>query len=333
MKREERAALLYRVARLHYEEGLKKNAIAQVIHQSPTQVTNLLREAKRKGIVRIEIELPKLQVLQDRLKREFNLHEAIVIPYEADLPALLRQLGRAGADYFDTNVKDGMSVALGGGYLMYEMVSELPDRIRDIQIFPAAIMGRGPVISHIDPMTLVSLLWARSGRLNEHAHYVTVTPLDKAGSRSEVAKHYKRLLQKAKVQSLFEAAQSVEWVFASIGGLNPDESYVKATQFVTRNLFHEMKFEEAELNELKNAGVVGDIIYSFFDARGNANISWSVIPSLGIPHLKNMSMDSQKRVVVIVGSYKMQALKAVLLGKLCNVLITDARAAETLLKR
>jgi DNA-binding transcriptional regulator LsrR (DeoR family) len=41
-----------------------------------------------------------------------------------------------------------------------------------------------------------------------------------------------------------------------------------------------------------------------------------------------MVADPKSRVVVIVGSYKLQALRAVLRGKLCNVLITDAEAAE-----
>jgi DNA-binding transcriptional regulator LsrR (DeoR family) len=48
--------------------------------------------------------------------------------------------------------------------------------------------------------------------------------------------------------------------------------------------------------------------------------------------LRQMAQDIPNRqVVVIVGNYKRKALRAVLKGRLCNVLITDRIAAQSLL--
>jgi DNA-binding transcriptional regulator LsrR (DeoR family) len=331
MKAEEKIARVYKVARLYYEEGLKKNQISELIGITAPHVANLLKEARNRGIVKITIELPRLYVLQEKLKKRFGLREVIVIPYERDISVLLKQLGQAAAEYFDDTVKDGGSVALGGGYLMYEMIAKLPQQKRDVHIYPAAIIGRGPTITHIDPTALVTLLWVKSHRLPEHAHYVTVTPLDQEGTTRDLQRHYKALLKKASVQELFKKLLTVDCLFASIGALNPNPDYVSATQFATRNLIHELKFDAAEIDNLRKNGVVGDIVYSFFDQQGNAVRRYDLAASIGIDALRTMAADPSKHVVVVVGSYKIEALRAVLQGRLCNVLVTDMRAAELLL--
>jgi DNA-binding transcriptional regulator LsrR (DeoR family) len=120
----------------------------------------------------------------------------------------------------------------------------------------------------------------------------------------------------------------VDIVFASIGALDVNPEYRAATQYVTKNLLKEVKLSE---QDLRDQGVVGDIIYSFFDAKGKTKPAWNIFLSLGVDFLREMAAATDKKVVVVVGSYKMDALKALLQGKLCNVLITDGYAAESLI--
>jgi hypothetical protein len=209
------------------------------------------------------------------------------------------------------------------------MINALPDQRRDIDIYPAAIIGRGPVIAHIDPMILVTLLWAKSGREQGRAHYVTVLPPEKGSTREEVQKEYKQFHKtRKKVSELFEQMKDVDVVFASIGGLEVSSEYRSATSYATKNLLGEMSLTE---EDLRAEGAVGDIAYSFFNEKGETKPEWNFFLSLGVKHLKQIAADPNKRVVVVVGGYKIAALKAVLRGKLCNVLITDAQAAETVL--
>jgi DNA-binding transcriptional regulator LsrR (DeoR family) len=329
MKKEDRLALLYKVAQLHYEEGMKKYEIGNIVRQSPTQVANLLKEAEEAGIVRIRVTLPRLKTLQEKLKSKFSLRDVVVIPFESNCPALLKMLSQAAAEYFDDKVSDGSKVGLGGGYLIYEMVNLLPERIRDLKIFPAAIIARGPEIGHIDPMTVGTLLWAKSGHLKQRAHCVTVTPLDRPANLSQLRKHYQELMRNNIVKDLLESMKTVDWLFASIGGLDADEAYVAATNYSTRNLLSEIQLDDANL---RKEGVVGDIVYSFFDRDGNTKPQWNAVATLGVNQVKLMAADPTKRVVVVVGGYKLRALQAVLRGRLCNVLITDAGAAELILE-
>jgi len=326
-----RKSLLYKVARLYYEEKLKKFQIARLIDCSATQVANLLREAEDDGILRIEVCLPRLERLRLDLIHRFDvLKDAIVIPHETVHSVLLRLLGKAAAEYFDVHVGAGARVALGGGFLVYELISSLTDKKRDVDAFPLALIGQGPDISHIDPMIVLTMLWAKSGRLPNRAHYMTILPPENVGSLPEVKKHYDQLRKSnKKIRELLEQITKVDFAFASIGGMEVDQGYQQATQDKTQNMLSVWGIEK---NDLREKGVVGDIAYSFYDTDGQqTRPEWDPTPSIGVKGLQRLAADPQKRVVVVVGGYKITSLRAALRGRLFNVLICDEITAEALL--
>lgn len=327
----ERLSLLHKVASLYYEKGLKKYDIANEIKQSPTQVGLLLKEAVETGIVKIEVNLPRFTSLQEKLKRAFSLQDAIVVPSDRDINVVLQNLSKATAEYFEKNVSDGKKVAVGGGYLTYRMIEQLENKERDIDIYPTAIIGRGSIITHIDPIVLVTLLWTKSGHPYAKAHYVTVTPPSSRASELEIRKHYTALQKHEKLKSLLEEMEQVDFVFTSVGSLDPDKEYLAATKKKSQNLLDELNLTK---EKMKDEGGIGDIAYSFFDAEGRSKPDWSIFPNIKIDRLREMAKDSKKRIVITVGNYKIDSLRAVLKSeKMCNVLITDATAAATLMKK
>jgi deoxyribonucleoside regulator len=328
MKDKDRLALLYRVASMYHEQGLKKFQIANAINQSATQVANLLKEARDAGILRIKVDLPRVQVLERKLKSQFGLHEAVVIPSDRDLSALLKNLGRAAAEYFEQIVPSFKKIALGGGYLMYEMIAHLPDRRRDIDIYPAAIVARGPTVTHIDPLTLVTLLWAKSGHEQGRAHYITVTPPEPNLGLKRTQDYYRQVLRNKRAKELFDSMIKVDAVFASVGGFDTDPAYAAATRYTSKNLLEELNLQDSMLTR---SPAIGDIAYSFFDNEGKTKREWNFVPSVG-SHLKQISSTPGRLVIIVVGGYKQKSLTAVLRGAICNVLITDADAAEEVLR-
>jgi len=331
LSNEERLNLLYRVATMYYHEGMTKAKIAGILSQSATHVANLLEEAKRKNIVTINVNVPTAQNLALGLKTRFpHLKEVVVVPFDRDCSDLLKQLGEAAAAYFEEMVTAGARIALGGGYLMFEMISQLPSRDRDIHIYPVAIMGRGPTIAHIDPVTLVTLLWAKSGRGKGRAHYVTVTPPDKE-TRESIVDHYEKLESTKKLRDLFSEIESVDFLFLSVGGLDADPEYVSIAQNGSQNLVLEMAGVTKE--ELKVEGAIGDIGYCFFDRDGKGRREWKIGNTLTLDKLRSLSETSDKRVVAVVGAYKMKSLEVIVNNRFCNVLITDSRAANSLLNQ
>jgi deoxyribonucleoside regulator len=325
---DERLRQVLKVAHLFYEEEMTKTDISHEIRASTTQVARLLAEAREQGYVRIEFRPPRLYDLGERLKGKFAwLREAIVISYAEDLSFLRRMLGQAAAEYFAASVPSGARVALGGGDTMYEMVMALPREERDISLVPTAIIDTGPVLTHIDPTVLLTILWARSGRRPGRAHFATGLPPNKPLSRQKIKEEYEEFCRRRAVQAVLAEMKRADFMFASLGCLRPDPDYAQLAPRPHQYLLENLRLTEAALIK---EGVVGDLNYSFFDERGQTAPDWNIFPSLGVDQTREM-VKAKKQVVVAVGRYKLPALKAALKGRLFNVLITDEMAARDLL--
>jgi deoxyribonucleoside regulator len=325
---DERLRLVLKVAYLFYEREMTQTDIAREIEASTTQVARLRAEARAQGFVRVEFSPPKLQELGERLKGKFDcLRDAVVVTFSEDLAFMRRMIGKAVAQYFEENVRDGAIVALGGGDTMYEMVMALPQEERDIRLVPTAIIDTGPVLTHIDPSVLVTLLWVRSGRKPGQAHFATGLPFHKPLSRQKVREEYEEFSRRRAVQDVLSEMGRADFMFASLGCLRPDPDYEKLAPRPHRSLLENLKLTEEGL--LKE-GALGDINYSFFDADGTTVPEWNVFPALGVTEVRAL-VKAQKTVVVAAGRYKLAALRAALVGRLFNVLITDELAAQALL--
>jgi DNA-binding transcriptional regulator LsrR (DeoR family) len=210
---------------------------------------------------------------------------------------------------------------------MYEMVMALPQEARDNKLVPAAVIDTGPVLTHIDPVVLVTLLWVRSGRLPGRAHFATGLPMNKPLSRQKVREEYEEFSHRKAVQEVLAEMKRADFLFTSLGCLKVDSAYEKLAPRPHRYMLENLKLTEAAL--LKE-GAVGDINYSFFAEDGTTAPEWNIFPALGVAQAQAM-VKAQKTVVVAAGRYKTAALRAALRGRLFNVLITDELAAKELL--
>ncbi|NOT60724.1 MAG: hypothetical protein HOP19_10940 [Acidobacteria bacterium] len=326
---EDRLRQVLKVAHLFYEKEMTKTEISHEIRASSTQVARLLAEAREQGFVRIEFSPPTLHDLSERLKRKFDwLKDAIVVSSAEDLAFLRRMIGKAAAQYFETAVSDEATVALGGGDTMYEMVMALPTTTRNVRLVPAAIIDSGPVLNHIDPAVLVSLLWVRSGRQAGRAHLATGLPFNRPLSRQKLKEEYDEFSRRKAVQEVLAEMKRADFLFTSLGCLKADAAYEQLAPRPHHYLLENLRLTEAGL---AREGVIGDLNYSFFDANGSTAEQWNVFPALGVAAVQQMVV-AQKTVVVAAGKYKLAALQAALRGRLLNVLITDEQAAAALLR-
>lgn len=325
---EDRLRQVLKVAHLFYEQEMTKTEISHEIRTSSTQVARLLAEAREQGFVRIEFSPPKLYDLSEQLKRKYDvLQDAVVVSYAEDEAFLRRMIGKAAAQYFEATVELNSLVALGGGDTLYEMVMALPQTERDIRLVPAAIIDSGPVLTHIDPTVLVSLLWVRSGRQAGKAHYATGLPSNRPLSRQKLKEEYEEFSRRKAVQEVLVEMKRADFLFTSLGCLGADSNYQKLAPRPHRYLLENLRLTETGL---QREGVIGDLNYSFFDANGATAPNWNIFPALGVDAVREM-VEAKKTVVVAAENYKLPAIRAALKGRLLNVLITDEQAATALL--
>jgi deoxyribonucleoside regulator len=325
---DERLQQILKVAHLFYEREMTKTEISHEIRASSTQVARLLAEASEQGYVRIEFSPPKLYDLGEQLRSKYGwLQAAVVVSYADDLAFLRRMIGKAAAQYFESAVEPGATVALGGGDTMYEMVMALPQEARGNKLVPAAIIDTGPVLTHIDPVVLVTLLWVRSGRQSGHAHFATGLPMSKPLSRQKIKEEYEEFSRRKAVQEVLAEMKRADFLFTSLGCLEAAPAYEKLAPRPHKYLLENLKLTEATLVK---EGAVGDLNYSFFAEDGTTAPEWNIFPALGVEQAQAM-VKARKTVVVAAGRYKLPALQAALKGQLFNVLITDELAARELL--
>src|ERR1035437_1291091 len=320
---------------------LTKTEIANRLGTHTTQVSRWIDEAFERNIVRLCYDPPRAVALEQDLTRHFGLRRAIIVPNGGNYELTRRQRGQATAHYFDEQVKHHSTVAISGGTALYEMAIALPTRDRNIDIYPAAIIGRGPTITHIDPGVLVSIIWAKSGgrpptrtgdrRSRAQAHHVTVlpyspTPMPETGTKginaraASIRKEREALLNLPIVRQVFEGMQNADIVFAGCSPVDIMQEYSQFTHYSTINLVNALG---VSADWLKQSKVVGQIASSFVDASGTPVPECEFFLSIGADRLRQMAADESKQVVLTAGEYSDHALRAAMNGKLCNVLIAD----------
>lgn len=338
-----RSEQLLRVARLYYENNLSKTAIADKLKLSVTHIARLLDEAKDAGVVKIEFNGPRHETLARNLVKRYScLREAIVIGTESDYLLQTRTLAKAAAEYFDdylshhrrTNVKVGLS----GGQTVFEFVKALPERRRNITLYPTTILGRGAtIVKHFDPIASLMVLWGKSGYRRDGLFLVTVTPLEKKSdgqtppterplSPEEIRSELDDLLKRRKVSSVYKAMAEVDLIFASLRQIGLPTKTTERMGATALDLLEDLGVQERHLK-----GAVGDLNYSFIDERGESRPEWRLFLSLQADQLRSIAKNPSKRVVIIAGQHKRRILRAALRGGLLNVLITDELTATALL--
>jgi deoxyribonucleoside regulator len=317
--REHKNDLLLECARLHYVDKLNKTQIAARLQISGTHVARLLREAEEAGIVEITVRLPAdHDKLEAELRERFGLHAVKVVDYSDDYEHLLKNLGRGGAALFEEicQIRWAARVGVGGGITLYEVVEALETKPRQIELYPLALVGRGPELEHVDSVFLVTALYFKS-RPGAKAFVVGVPPLPQ--SRAKAQKFTADLLNEIdEVREVHQAARDVEVAFVGLNALPPDRGMLK--EFTKVGL---------DLKALKAKGAVGVINYSHFDGRGQQIGEYFL--SVSVQDLKDMARNAEKKVVVVAGGlHKFEAIKVGLTHKMFNALVTDHRTARML---
>lgn len=310
-----RRDLLVACARMFYEERRTKSQIAKEFSVSNTQVKRLLDEAAKLGIVRISIvEHTGYTQLEQELESKFRLRRAVVTGSSTNYEQQKSLLGTAAADLFMRSVREEMNVGVGGGSTLKAMVDHIPLDSRSIHVAPMALVGRGPILEHVDSAFLASLLCYKSAP-KARASVVGMLPLpaDQVEQDQFIAMIRAHVPE---VQQVLDQARASTLCFVGLGG---SLSAPELAPLLARS---------SGGRAVRKAA--GGINYNYFDSNGSQVLS--VFATVSIPELRAMSADPEKMVVLVAGGgHKIKALQIALISRMANALVTDERAALRLL--
>jgi DNA-binding transcriptional regulator LsrR (DeoR family) len=303
-------SLAIRAAWLHYAGGLTQAAVAKRLGVTGVKAHRLIARAVAEGVVKVSIDgaIVECAVLEDRLCQRYGLAFCEVAPDLGEDGLPFRALGLAGASFLRREIERGEHsvIGLGHGRTLASAVDQLPRFDANGTRFVSLLGGLTRHYS-ANRHDVMHRLAERTGA----QAYVLPVPFF-ANSESDRAV----LLNQPGVAEIFDLANGADLKFVGMGTVDP------GAQLVASGMI-----EPREIDEIRAAGGVGEMMGHFFDAEGR------VLETTLSARTLSASLDEpgdSRTVLIAGGEDKVEAVRAALKSGRLRGLITDEVTAAVL---
>jgi len=310
----ERTQLLIDVATLYYEQGLTQEQVAGSLGLSRSNVSRLLTEARKRGIVEIRVRHAQqtAPALEAQLTERFGLKGAhVMVTRTTDRAMILREVGAKAAEQLRYLLRSNTFLAMGWGRALYETVNAFrPSPVQNVHVVQM-MGGIGAFNPAIDGAELARKL---AEALGGQFHYL------RAPFAVESHAVRQALLREVEISTVLEMVRQAELALTGIGSVRPELSGLARAGYVS----------EDDLRAFEQAGAVGDICGRYFTARGE-------ICELGL-HQRVITVDppSLRHIgcVMAIAAWveKAPAILGALRGGYVDILVTEDAAAMEILR-
>lgn len=304
------AQLQTRAAWYYFIGGLTQQEIADRLGLTRLRVNKIVGQARADGLVRIEIQMPfaSCVALEEKLKARFALDEVSVVPTVPDPDTQQQVIGEAAGLMLEPLLKDGIGLGVGWGRTLREAARRMRSH-RHPSSWVTSLMGgltRGSGTNTFEVATEFARL------LGAECYYVAA-PIycPSVESRSTLLTHYG-------LAEVMRRAREANIALLACGDLS-SRSLLASTNIVSENI-----------DELRAAGAVGDILGTFLDEYGRA-----------VNHPLNqrvMALNPQElkaypvSILASGGIGKLTIIRGILNARYIRRLVTDESVAEALLQ-
>jgi deoxyribonucleoside regulator len=304
--------ILTKIAVLYYREGLTHEEISRRLGVSRQTVGRNIERARREGLVEIQIKSPLLFAaeLETSLEKEFGLKEVLVVsPAVEGEDGVKEALGMAGAEYLERRISSGDTLGISWGSTILEVGRQLKPvkcaNITIVQLNGSMDVGRYSTRAEY----MVDLVAEAFG-----AQMVTCSaPM--LVDRPEILES---LLSDSRVSAALNIARSANVAIFGVGNVTKSSSPYKVGYY-----------DQKVLERAQRDGAVGEICGRFYDGSGRPCSPLLDGRTLAV-ELENLKQKPLS--IAIAGSpQKIEAIRGMLRGQFCNVLITDEETAKALL--
>ncbi len=307
-------SLITEICRMYYLDNLNQNQISSELRISKSTVSRLLQDGRKKRIINFYIKNSedRLNDLEDRIKKNFSLKEAIVVSDESvvSIESLKKKVAMAAALSLQRRIREGDIIAVSWGTTLSEVANSLGSSIiPNIKIIPlvGGIDITGKDIQSNDIARRISKAFGGE-------YYLLNAPVFVSNSET------KRALEKEKsIQTVIDKAKSAYMAIVGIGTPKESSTMIKRGYLSVE-----------ELTELSSMGVVGDICTDFYDIQGN------ILKTSFHDKMIGLGIEELKRHIpflmgVACGDDKKEAILGALRGKHVNAIVTNKKVAEYVL--
>lgn len=304
--------LSVRAAWLHYAGGYTQADVAKKLGVSNLKAHRLITRANKDGLVKVYIDgdVSECVVLENQIAMAFDLEYCEVVPDLDEVGLPLRALGIAGSQYLKRVLEneDTPSIGIGHGRTLAACVNCLPK-------------------TSAANKTIVSLLGGFSRTFSANPHDVIHQLAEKTGASAFVMPipffvntidNKAIILEQFGIGEVLELARTTSLKVVGIGSVDNDASIVASVMV-----------ESAEMEAVKGAGGVGELLGHFYNARGELVETDLSDRTMG---LASKDLNEANVLAVAGGKTKVHAINAILNSRLLRGLITDERTARAIIK-
>ncbi len=306
--------LMVQVAEKYYVDQMTQAQIADMYDISRSTISRLLSRARDEGIVRIQIVRPQIRhaSLEDRLRTQFGLGEAIVITaqqWPTQSHEVRHLVGTEAAQFVDPLIKANMLVGVGRGRTLAELAFGLSKlaTLRNITLLQLLgdidirhSLARGAEITRV--------LCEGYGGTGYFLNAPALVP-DRQFAHL--------LMQSSNIQQVSNLYERLDLAIVGIGALHN-------SPLVLAGLL-----SEPEIQRLASADAVGDICGHFYTVDGK--VVDDAYPGVSIGISWQQLLACPQVIVIASGGEKVAPILGLLRIHMIDVLVTDERTAEKVL--
>lgn len=301
--------LLARIAYLYYKNDMTQQQIANQTGLSRPKIVRLLQEARRSGIVRIEIlqKLPIEEEIALDLQRFFGLQRAIVVRTEESLAQTLESIRRAVATVIVDELQNVKSI----GFSYSRTVGNIEDYIYiGSETYDVAVCDlMGAMIGFSVPYGPAADVARRIGGT---FYPISAPIMALEGNGTEV------YLADPNLRRSMQEAGDIEFAVVGIG------------DSTTQNILYRSGYiTEETVNNMRRQGIVGEMCVRFFDANGMRVESEFESRIISVPWETLVKV--KKLTAVVTGANKVRPTLSALKIGIIDTLVIDHMTAKQIL--
>lgn len=248
-------------------------------------------------------EIKGLSEIEDKIKNLLNLKKVIIVPGNLEENHLvLKDLGKACANYVKDVLKDNSIIALTGGSTLKEVVEAFPkiNNVSNIQVVPA----RGGMGKKVETQanTLAASLAQKLNGTYKMLHISENLSLDILNT----------LLKQEDVKSVIDTIHKADILMYGIGN---------AVQMARKR-----GIPQSEIDDLINNGAVGEAFGCYFN-KDSKVIAESTTIGIKINDAKKI----KTHIAVAAGKNKVESIISTEFNDVNGVLVTDEATAQAIL--
>ena len=302
--------LTAKTAWLYYVEGFTQEQIAEQLGVSRVKVMRTLAACIADGVVVTMINAPTaaLVELERKLEKRWGLDAAMVVPTPSAAENMEKAIGHAIAAYLGEQMRDGMTLAIGGGATLNACLEFLARRKLD-NASVVALVGSLPHSRWVNPSIVASKV---ADVFGVDSYQITAPVMLDDPALGD------RLWKQPTLRQVLERASAADIALLTVGEIGA-EATVFRHEIVPPSL----------VEPLAARGAVANLLCYFVDAEGR------LVDHEVNQRVMAIGLDVVSKIPNVVlaagGAHKIEAIRAALRAVQTNVLITDSATAEALL--